>query len=264
MLDKEAFDITRLWSEYTDHTYQCPDTYQDLYLGKIENLKSPKFYALSAIEDFSFDEAMELEGYRRNKDAATEGEEDLNVATNGVPSINIAMLNEMILNDEIDVRSNDEKKKDKMELVPISINYVKPHICHLDPDIGSKIIFTNGFTIQMDYQQPKGHSGGPVLSNGTVAGMLIGQSAAFSASYILKQIDATKALKGLAASRLAVAIEEKRDNTWLFDSTYSSHHYQLCFISLQDLNQMRNQVHAPGKAALQVLSRITELVMPII
>ena len=250
LIKGERFEITRVWSEYTDLDYQQPKIYQDLFIGRIKDFDSPEFYQLRDITtDLPRGAELKLEGYHQHLKPAVQPVTQ--------EPIDLDDLYEDVLDDDYQgLPTQEEEKAGLLRLDPIAVTYLQQGFKHIDKYATLNEEFTNGFSISMEVKEPHGHSGGPLLYQGKVAGMLIGENAVISVEYIKEKLAIHLArTQGKLPEKPAMAVDVSADNEWLENliasihdklnvpgSLYESQWRTLCFVSAADAGLLKNIV----------------------
>jgi len=266
LIEGNRYEIKEVWSEYHDFDSQHPAIYKDLFIGRIDGLETPNHAILLEISDTTTPQSdIKILGYSVG----------LNNATISIDEL-----------DELNDSPSPEKLKEKLlKYQPLEASFAKPHFAHINKHSTTKYLFKNGFTIELNISEPHGHSGGPIVNaKSQVIGMLIGQNAGISSSYIAEKLLIAKSIEDdISPTFPSLAVPKTWDNEWLYKIMMSVHQklnikgsaYQtacehLRFVSTDDLhllNTPRISKQDPGFGLTEINyflreeNRIVHLVM---
>jgi len=174
-INDELYPIKEIYIEYLDQTIQKAPIFKDLFIGKVE-------YSPSVSNICIFSDTIEIDDF-----CLACGFTSRNL----LPQINKLLTFEELLEDDNLVSkdtSNKVKSKHKeFKFYEIELKYYKSFIYRaFNGDIQ---YFENGLTVDMKNINFAGMSGGPLLKEGTVRGMIIARDNCISGKYIMSKLN---------------------------------------------------------------------------
>jgi hypothetical protein len=174
-INDELYPIKEIYREYIDQTLQKAPIFKDLFIGKVE-------YTPSAYNICEFSDAIEINEYYLACGFTSR---------NLIPQIKKPItFDELFEDDDLvseDTSYNVKSKYKNLNFYEIEVQYYKSFIYRV---FGGDIqYFENGLTVDMKKIIIAGMSGGPLMKENKVRGMVFARDNCISAAYIMSKLN---------------------------------------------------------------------------
>ncbi|EOR94206.1 hypothetical protein ADIARSV_2622 [Arcticibacter svalbardensis MN12-7] len=209
IIEGKKIELNKLYQEYLDMESQVAPIHLDLYIGDFALDKKTNHLFFHPSSYLKNGDILEFSGYAGRYYLDKEATKNEVQKTPGTIGINI---DDLWANTENDEEENELQEKNTesniLHLAPVdqlnwgsqidnlkysSITGVFKNHCFekIFEYIPVAGVFTNGFTFQLTNakMEPAGLSGGPIIKNKIVFGMLITKNAAITSEYIVHQLE---------------------------------------------------------------------------
>ncbi|WP_214072649.1 hypothetical protein [Mucilaginibacter sp. dw_454] len=255
-LNGKVYTITEIWQEYLPNDDQSAPLYRDLFIGMVDSYVPNDILELGSDVDMKTGQSLEVSGwnttdyskptapvhandlfesvisdYQEDDDEhvlqSTDNENDLNL--NLVEQDKLTTIDDLhsYLHSDNDgnytVSTNEMVKISKLIPDVLDAKFVRYNFRHINKYSEYPYEFLNGFTIKLDVPEPHGYSGGPLLLDNKVVGMLIGEEGAISVSYIKERLN-EPAIKNIVENMSPqFALPETDERMWAYQVIKNVH-----------------------------------------
>lgn len=255
-LDRKVYTITEIWQEYLPNDEQSEPLYRDLFIGMVDSYVPKDILELGNDVDMKTGQSLAVSGWNTtdySKPTASVHADDLFKSiisndkedddehalqpTDNESDLNLNLVEQGKLNTIDDLHSDLHSNTDRSyvvsdnemskisKLIPdvLDARFVRYKFRHIDKYSEYPYDFQNGFTMKLDVPEPHGYSGGPLLFDNKVVGMLIGEEGAISVSYIKERLN-EPAIKNIVENiPPQFALPETDERIWAYQIIKNVH-----------------------------------------
>jgi hypothetical protein len=253
-LNGKVYTITEIWQEYLPNDEQSEPLYRDLFIGMVDSYVPKDILELGNDADVKTGQNLEVSGWNTNDYSKTtnpvhandlfesvisndeeDNDEHDSQPTDSENDLNLVEQDKLTTMEDLhsDLHSgndgsytvSDNEMLEISKLIPDVLNakFVRHKFRHIDKYSEYPYDFQNGFTIKLDVPEPHGYSGGPLLLDNKVVGMLIGEEGAISVSYIKERLN-EPVIKNIVENMLPQFIlPEINDRIWAYQIIKNVH-----------------------------------------